>query len=203
MEEKKIKYPINEYFLSIQGEGSEYGELALFLRFGKCNLRCSFCDTESALDQYEFFSLNTVKNILNKYHLKTNRLIITGGEPILYDLKELIKTAKRLGYKISVETNGTLYQEWLKNVDHITVSPKDKSKQNKETLKLAKELKFVIQKKSDFKFVEKFMPFKPSFLVPADNDTEAAGLIFNYLKKSKFKDCLRLGVQMQKVYGIR
>lgn len=202
MKNKNIKYPINEYFLSVQGEGEQYGKLSLFLRFGKCNLRCSYCDTDYAFTEYKYFSFKHIENILKKYKSKTDRLIITGGEPLLYDLKEIVKNAKKLHYKISVETNGTLYQQWLENVDYVTVSPKKGSRQNKQTLKLANELKFVVQKRSDFKFVEQFMPFKPSFLVPVSNDIEKARLIFDYLKRSKFKDCLRLGIQLQKIYEL-
>ena len=198
-----IKYPINEYFLSVQGEGLECGKPSLFLRFGKCNLRCDFCDTAPALKEYKYFSLKQIINILNRYNSKTRRLIITGGEPLLYDLEGLLSSARKFHYKIFVETNGTIYQEWLTNADHVTVSPKRGSRQNNRVLKLADELKFVIQKKIDFKFVEQFMPFEPSFLMPVDNDVRTAGLIINYLKTSTFKDCLRLGIQMQKIYQIK
>ncbi len=203
MKKNSIKYPVNEYFLSVQGEGIQYGRLALFIRFGKCNLKCNFCDTKFALNEYEYLSLNRIKNLLKTHRIRTGQLIITGGEPLLYDLNDIINYAKKLKYKIFVETNGTLYQEWLEKIDWIVVSPKRDSQQNKHALELANELKFVIQKRSDFKFVEKFMPFNPAYLMPVSNDMKMADMIFNYLKKSKFKNCLRLGIQLHKAYNMK
>ncbi len=203
MQQKINKYPFNEYFFSTQGEGFHIGKLALFFRFGRCNLRCKFCDTKAALDKYTFLTLQKIKNILKKYISKTNYLILTGGEPLLYDLKEIIKYAKKLKYVIAVETNGTLYQDWLKNIDWLTVSPKKQGEINKKVLKMADELKFVIQKKSDFTFVEQFMPFFPTFLMPVDNNIKIAELILNYIKKNKSTNCIRLGIQMHKVYNIK
>ena len=200
---EKIKYPVNEYFLSVQGEGSQYGKLALFLRFGECNLRCSYCDTKQAFNQYKLFSLLQIESILYKFSSKTNYLIFTGGEPLLHDLSDIIIIAKKYKYKISVETNGTIYKTWLKKIDHVVVSPKQKSEQDDRTIKIADELKFVIQKKSDFKFIEKFLPFTPVYLVPVNNDSFVAALIFSYLKKNKFSESVYLGIQMHKVYNLK
>ncbi|MBU1078243.1 MAG: 7-carboxy-7-deazaguanine synthase QueE [Spirochaetes bacterium] len=198
-----LTYPVNEYFLSVQGEGANCGKLSLFLRFGRCNLDCSFCDTKYALKEFQYFSLSKIRNILKKQSTKADLLIITGGEPLLYDLSEVIRIAKQLKYSIAVETNGTLFQDWLKKTDWVTVSPKREGNIKKEVLKLAGELKFVIERKRDFKFVEQFMPFERTYLVPVDNNIEQADMIVRYLKKSKYRSFLKIGIQMQKVYHFK
>ncbi len=196
-------FPINEFFLSVQGEGINSGKLALFLRFGKCNLSCSFCDTKNSLKIYFPFSLEKINLILKHYQGHTNFLILTGGEPLLYDISLLIPIIKKYKYKIAVETNGTLYQDWLKNVDWVTVSPKSKSRVHKKVLALASELKFTITKKQDLFFAEKFMPFTPSYLMPVNNSIKMAKLIMEYLKKSKYKSYFQLGIQLHKVYHFK
>ncbi len=195
-------FPINEIFISVQGEGLNFGKVALFIRFGKCNLHCNFCDTKYAWNNFKLFSEKKIIKILEKNKNITSFLILTGGEPCLYDLTTLIKDAKKIGYTIAVETNGTIYQKWLEDVDWITVSPK-KEKIDQKILRLANELKFVILNKKSFKFVEKFMPFNPVILQPIDNKKEIAELIIEMMKKSKYKYFLRLGVQLQKVYDLK
>ena len=196
-------FPVNEFFLSVQGEGINSGKLALFLRFGRCNLSCSFCDSKNSLKIYYPFSLDKINLILKHYRGYTNFLILTGGEPLLYDLSSLIPIIKKYKYKIAVETNGILYQNWLKNVDWVTVSPKSKSRVHKKVLALASELKFIITKNSDLFYAEKFMPYTPSFLMPVNNNLKIAKLIVDYLKKSKYKKYFQLGIQLHKVYHFK
>ncbi|MDD5067580.1 MAG: 7-carboxy-7-deazaguanine synthase QueE [bacterium] len=199
----KPSLPINEYFLSVQGEGVNSGRLALFLRFGKCNLNCSFCDTRPALTQYRNMSPAKIQKVLKQYKHSTRFIVLTGGEPLLHDLTPLIKILKRESFTIAVETNGTLYKNWLQQVDWITVSPKPGSTIIGKTLETASELKFVITRTSDLKFAEQFMPFSPAFLMPANNKKKLADMIFAYLKKSPYAGHLKLGFQMQKVFQLQ
>ncbi len=199
---QKILLPVNEIFVSIQGEGLNFGKIALFIRFGKCNLHCEFCDTKYAWNNFELIPEKNIIDILKKNRKITSFLIITGGEPCLYDLQNIIKKAKQFGYTIAVETNGTIYQKWLEMVDWITVSPKNE-KIDKKVLKLADELKFVILNKKSFKLVNRFMPFNPVILQPVDNNKKIAKLILKEIQKSKYKKFFRLGIQLQKVYGFK
>ena len=203
MNKKNVEYPLSEYFLSIQGEGSQSGKSALFLRFGECNLDCPFCDTKDKIYDYQFESIDTINKILEKYSSWTDLLVLTGGEPLIHDLKEIIKSAKALNYRIAVETNGTIYKDWIKNADWVTVSPKISSDLSDKILKNADELKFVITKNEDISFMEKFMPFKNVFLMPVDNDKKIADMIINYLKTSKYRTNISLGIQLHKVYNIK
>lgn len=109
---------ISEIFSSIQGEGLFLGEHQVFIRFSKCNLKCLYCDTGSL--KSKSFSLGSiikkVKSLSGKKNLY-HSVSITGGEPLLYkeDLKRLLPALKKAGYKIYLETNGTLFKE-LKEV---------------------------------------------------------------------------------------
>ena len=113
-------FPIVEIFHSVQGEGHHTGTSSVFIRFGRCNLRCPWCDTE--FDEWEDMTLGQVIDEVSKFDC--DRIILTGGEPALQDLPTLCGSLGTLGYHISIETNGTVaIPEGI--VDWICVSPKD------------------------------------------------------------------------------
>ena len=113
-------YPVVEIFHSVQGEGYHAGIRHVFVRFGTCNLRCSWCDTD--FDTFE--EMNAVDILGEILQYNCNRVIFTGGEPMLHDLWPLHRLLKRRGFTLSVETNGTIsIPEGL--IDWICVSPKD------------------------------------------------------------------------------
>ena len=115
-----IEYPIVEIFHSVQGEGARVGIPHIFVRFGNCNLRCEWCDTD--FDTYEMQSSMDILEQILAFDCK--RIIFTGGEPALQDLWPLHRILKRRGYELSIETNGTIaLPEGL--LDWICVSPKD------------------------------------------------------------------------------
>jgi|TARA_B110000263_G_scaffold67212_1_gene58169 organic radical activating enzyme len=116
----ELKYPIVEIFYSIQGEGYHSGIPSIFIRFGGCNLRCPWCDTN--FDIWEDMSLGEIVNKLSKFDC--DRIIFTGGEPALQDLETLSNCLKPLGYFLSIETNGTIIIP-SGIIDWICVSPKD------------------------------------------------------------------------------
>ncbi len=115
-----IEYPIVEIFHSVQGEGAHVGIPHIFVRFGNCNLRCEWCDTD--FDTHEMQSCMQILEQILAFDCK--RIIFTGGEPALQDLWPLHRILKRRGYELSIETNGTItLPEGL--LDWICVSPKD------------------------------------------------------------------------------
>ncbi|MBJ24203.1 MAG: hypothetical protein CMB64_05975 [Euryarchaeota archaeon] len=115
-----MKYPIVEIFHSVQGEGYHSGMSSVFVRFGKCNLKCEWCDTD--FEKYENKDLGEVIEMIEKFNCKN--IIFTGGEPALQSLEEIINCLRPKGYIFSIETNGTIkLPEGL--VDWICVSPKD------------------------------------------------------------------------------
>lgn len=103
-------YPVAEKFVSINGEGTRAGELAVFIRFRKCNLRCSYCDTKWANScdaPAEMMSAEEISAYIDDSGV-TN-VTLTGGEPLLRSgLYELIEILMKNGKSIEIETNGSL-----------------------------------------------------------------------------------------------
>ena len=87
-------FPIVEIFHSVQGEGHNTGTSSVFIRFGRCNLRCPWCDTE--FDEWEDMTLGQVIDEVSKFDC--DRIILTGGEPALQDLPTLCGALGTLGY---------------------------------------------------------------------------------------------------------
>ena len=112
-------YPIVEIFHSVQGEAFHAGVPHVFIRFGNCNLRCEWCDTDFLT--YEEMELENIVDEVLSYNCK--RVIFTGGEPCLQDLETIGKALKVHGINLSVETNGTIKVPEI--IDWICVSPKD------------------------------------------------------------------------------
>ncbi len=109
---------VNEIFYSIQGEGLNSGRAAIFIRLSKCNLSCSFCDTE--FETGEKMSIEEIRDKIKAYPSKF--IIWTGGEPSLQLKEDTIAYFKALGYEQAIETNGT--RPMPKGLDYITCSPK-------------------------------------------------------------------------------
>ena len=131
---------VNEIFYSLQGEGFNTGTPAVFIRFSGCNLECPFCDT-----QHQEGKEMTEGDIIEEVaHYKANLVVVTGGEPALQLTESLVEMLHFLGKTVAVETNGTV--ELPKNVDWITLSPKDMFLGEKAApiLKEADELKLVL-----------------------------------------------------------
>ncbi len=103
-------YPVAEKFVSINGEGIRVGELAVFIRFRECNLRCSYCDTKwanSCDTPAEMMSAEEISAYIDDSGV-TN-VTLTGGEPLLRSgLYELIEILIKTGKSVEIETNGSL-----------------------------------------------------------------------------------------------
>ena len=112
-------YPIVEIFHSVQGEGYHAGIPHVFVRFGNCNLRCEWCDTDFLT--YEDRELDSIIDEVLSY--ECDRVIFTGGEPAMQDLATIGGILKEHGINLSIETNGTIPVDSV--IDWICVSPKD------------------------------------------------------------------------------
>ncbi len=98
-----------EKFVSINGEGLKSGELATFIRFADCNLRCPYCDTKYSYINPCFTeeSIEDIVNYIQKQNV--NNVTLTGGEPLIQEgIGELINRLSRLGYRVELETNGSI-----------------------------------------------------------------------------------------------
>lgn len=103
------RFRLAEHFVSINGEGQRAGELALFLRFTGCNLRCAYCDTMWANDPDAPHTLCTAQELLViAQESGSVNVTLTGGEPLLQPgISELIEGLLQAGHRVEIETNGS------------------------------------------------------------------------------------------------
>ena len=195
-------YPIVEIFHSVQGEGYHNGIPSIFIRFGGCNLRCPWCDTD--FDVWTDMSIGEIVNELSKYDC--DRIIFTGGEPALQDLVSLSACLKPLGYYLSIETNGTILIP-KDTIDWVCVSPKD---QEYPDLKIKQtngdELKVVYLGQNLEMYDELKEGFEHLFLQPLYDEgqsTEWNGMNFHStFKKVRENPEWRLSLQTHKWMGV-
>ena len=144
--------PLMEAFYTIQGEGFYTGNSAYFLRIGGCDVGCHWCDVKESWNP-EIHPLTKVDKMISSI-LKhpSDTVVVTGGEPLMWDMTYLTQSLKIKGLKTHLETSGTneLSGVW----DWICLSPK-KFQKPLETIKpLADELKIIVKNKSDFNWAE-------------------------------------------------
>lgn len=98
-----------EKFVSINGEGLKQGELALFIRFAGCNLRCIYCDTKYSFENPKYEEMSPNDLLLYAKKEKVKNITLTGGEPLIQDgIYELMELLSNEGFNVEVETNGSI-----------------------------------------------------------------------------------------------
>ncbi len=149
-----IYLPLVEKFYSIQGEGFHTGKAAFFLRIGGCDVGCSWCDTKFAWDpaQWEMIHINSI--ICDVRDSGADSVVITGGEPLMYNLDPLCSELKALNIKTYLETSGS--HELTGIWDWICLSPKKNLPPTGNICSLAGELKVIIESEDDFKWAEQY-----------------------------------------------
>jgi 7-carboxy-7-deazaguanine synthase len=148
------RLPVMEAFYTIQGEGFYTGKPAYFIRLGGCDVGCVWCDVKESWDADAHPKLN-IDEIVSEAEKHAGRMaVITGGEPLMYDLTVLTKTLKKKGFQTNIETSGAypMSGEW----DWICFSPKKFKEAHSTIFPLANELKVIVYNKSDFAFAEKY-----------------------------------------------
>ena len=139
-----------ETFYSIQGEGFYAGRPAYFIRLGGCDVGCGWCDVKESWDhgEHEIINVNKIVSGVNNEGI----VVITGGEPLMWDMNILTKELKKNKNSVHLETSGAhdISGKW----DWICLSPKRKKLPKPEIYKLADELKVIIYNKHDLQFAE-------------------------------------------------
>ena len=143
--------PVMEHFYTIQGEGFHAGRAAYFIRLAGCDVGCHWCDVKESWDAslHPVLDMEKLAQTAAK-HCRT--IIITGGEPLMWNLEFLTQKLKELGCTIHIETSGS--HPLSGHLDWITLSPKKVKQPLPEVYKKASELKMVIFNNHDFKFAE-------------------------------------------------
>ena len=200
---------INEIFYSLQGEGLRMGEPTVFIRLSGCNLECDFCDTKYAWEEGRDMSADQVRERVNKIRRRhpCHWLCLTGGEPLIQDVRPLVRKLKRDGWKIQVETNATHYQNLP--VDWFTVSPKPQEYIfQSEFRKKAKEVKLVICRELELKTIKKLRKMFPEnipLLLQAQSNTrwslKRGVKLLEQASAANLKN-IRLTVQLHKILGL-
>ena len=144
--------PLMESFYSIQGEGYFSGSPAFFLRIGGCDVGCHWCDVKESwnADLHPPTSLDNIIDEIKKESVNT--VVITGGEPLMWNLNPLTNRLKIAGYNVHLETSGA-YQ-LSGNFDWICLSPKKQSITLDSIKKHVNELKIIVHNKNDFQYAE-------------------------------------------------
>ena len=174
-----------EDFYTIQGEGYFQGHAAYFIRLGGCDVGCVWCDVKESWDADAHPKVSVVEMVNRAKASNTEIVVITGGEPAMYDLSELTAELKKVGLRTNIETSGAypVTGVW----DWVCFSPKKFKAPHASVYPLADELKVIVYNKSDFSWAEEFAnrvkPGCERFLQPEwSKEKEMLPLIIEYVK---------------------
>ena len=110
IDHKSSTLDVHSIFDTIQGEGPFSGESAIFIRLAGCNLQCPLCDTDYTRGRKRLTATDVVE-ALTGIGSKAKLAVITGGEPFRQDITQLVENLLEFGYKVQLETNGTIFLE--------------------------------------------------------------------------------------------
>ena len=152
--EKQAILPLMELYYTLQGEGMYVGKAAIFVRLAGCDVGCAWCDVKESwpIDAHPDQTVEAIVAECASFNCKT--VVITGGEPLMYQLDYLTEQLKVAGMNTHIETSGAypLSGDW----DWICLSPKKFKKPLPSVLKKAQELKVVVFNKSDFEWAQEY-----------------------------------------------
>jgi len=174
-----------EMFYTLQGEGYHQGKAAYFIRLAGCDVGCVWCDVKESWDASKH-PVYSVDEIVSSALAHPARLaIITGGEPLLYNLDALTTALKKVGFEVNIETSGSspMSGKW----DWVCLSPKKFKAPLDESIQAASELKVVIFNTHDFEWAEAYAkqvaPNCKLYLQPEwDKSNEITPLVIEYIK---------------------
>jgi 7-carboxy-7-deazaguanine synthase len=224
---------IKDIFYSVQGEGPDSGKPAIFIRLAGCNLQCPFCDTEFEKEIFIASPKDLVEGAENRARVESRikpLVVITGGEPLLQEIGELVCRLNAAGFPVQIETNGTIWRPSLLGPfrtapmagNSIICSPKT-PQIAREMIPLISAWKYIIfYDETDpmdglptrthlADFATGGRPFIPMgvlrdriFLQPADlpGNPQRSSLNMRAAIQSCLKHGYRLSLQIQKIAGV-
>jgi 7-carboxy-7-deazaguanine synthase len=194
--------PVMEQFYTVQGEGNYAGSPAYFVRLAGCDVGCTWCDVKESWDALAYPKIPVLDIVESVVNSGTQIAVITGGEPLMYDLGPLTAALKKAGIRTHIETSGAhpMSGDW----DWICFSPKKFKAPLEPIYKLAHELKVVVFNKHDLSWAEghadKLVSSCMLYLQPEwDKRDFTTPLILNYVREHPK---WRISVQTHKFIGI-
>lgn len=146
-----VMLPLMEAFYTIQGEGFYKGTAAYFIRVGGCDVGCHWCDVKESWDAniHPPTAIETIVKDAKKY---SDTIVVTGGEPLMWDMNPLTEMLQAAQVKTHIETSGAyeLTGQW----DWICLSPKKTKLPTDEIYAVANELKMIVYNTHDLVFAE-------------------------------------------------
>ncbi len=143
--------PLMEAFYTLQGEGYHKGAAAYFIRVGGCDVGCHWCDVKESWNP-KLHPPTAIETIVDQAKKYSEVVVVTGGEPLMWNMNPLTQLLKSAGLQTHIETSGA-YQvtgHW----DWFCLSPKKNKKPIADAYNAADELKVIIHNKNDLKFAE-------------------------------------------------
>lgn len=178
--------PLMEDFYTIQGEGFYQGHAAYFIRLGGCDVGCVWCDVKESWDASLHPLVSIEEMVRRAVASGTKMVVITGGEPVMYDLAPLTAALKNAGLRTNLETSGAypITGAW----DWVCLSPKKFKAPHSSAYTHAGELKIIVYNRSDFEWAEQHAAQVGAscelFLQPEwSRERELLPLIIEYVKQ--------------------
>lgn len=146
-----LMLPLMEEFYTIQGEGFHTGTAAYFVRIGGCDVGCHWCDVKESWNA-DIHPPSAIEQIVENAKKYAETVVVTGGEPLTWNMQPLTDLLKENGLKIHIETSGcyNVTGTW----DWFCLSPKKNKLPVQSAYDIANELKVIIHNKHDFIFAE-------------------------------------------------
>ena len=143
--------PLMEAFYTLQGEGYHKGSAAFFIRIGGCDVGCHWCDVKESWDA-NLHPTTPIEHIVTQAKQYSDTVVVTGGEPLMWNMDPLCEALHEQGMQVHIETSGAyaLTGTW----DWFCLSPKKNKRPLQAAYDYADELKVIIYNKDDFKFAE-------------------------------------------------
>lgn len=200
--DKEQLLPIMEQFYTIQGEGTYTGHAAYFIRLAGCNVGCHWCDVKESWDA-EAHPQRPVSDIISEAAKFPSRIaVITGGEPLMYNLDKLCEGLKEEGFRIHLETSGAYPISG--KIDWICLSPKKFKLALPDIARIANELKVVVYNESDFRWAEQYARQVPDncalFLQPEWSKAEV--MLPAIIKYVQERPQWKISLQTHKYIGV-
>jgi len=200
---------ISEIFRSIQGEGKSQGLITTFVRLSGCNLDCRWCDTPYAKEGGKEVPVEDVLRAVE--FLPCRRVCITGGEPLLqfYEVAELVERLHGTGYRVEIETNGTIEFSPLQPYATICMDVKCPSSGEESDLSLldlihpGDSVKFVAGDAADLAYARQVMdshPIQGEYLISPVYGSDSGALARFVLE---WNLPARFQIQLHKIIGVR